>query len=794
MDLPHLTGQRMPSGGVSPQAVPSSWDWRQTGKVTSVRNQGACGSCYSFAALGNIEAKMLIDSATTYDFSENNAKECNWYETSGTGGGNSCDGGNYDLLANLFSKKGTVLESCDPYQASDVTCKSTCPYQKTLLDWRIISTNAVPDANVLKQYIQTYGPVYTSLYAGDGDAWDAEFGNYDGTYTLYHAGTESPNHAVLIVGWDDSLTHSGSGTGGWIVKNSWGTSWGGTCSYGSERGYFTIAYGSASIGKWSSFMYDWQDYDSSGGIMYYDEGGWWTSYGEAGGSNTTAWGLAKFTPPSNTYATRVEFWTTDATTDVDAYIYDDFNGTAPSNLLASKENLSFNEAGYHSVALDSPLAVTSGDDVVVVVKFTNESDGYPVAVDTNGTIETGRTYISISGSSGSWTDLGVALNSDAAIRLRTSTDVVEKPNVSITKQAVGSDFAPGDPIAFTLAIANSGAEVASQVVVTDTVPPEVVTPTFASTLAITRTGVLTYVWNVEPLGIGQGGVISIYGWIDPGLGSDFSFTNIATISDPEDNTPSNNSSSATVGERKVYLPLVLKGYPPPPPGTFSSAGDACVIEGYPTTNLGDTIDMWAGYDDYLSPYGKIVRSLIQFDVSAIPSGTSIDSAALRAHMVEAWDYPNKTRTITAYRIGSTWSESSVNWNTRPSCAEAYGSASVTWGAWGWYSFDVTNLVSGWVNGSLSNYGVMLRGPEVSGTDSSWRSFSTREGPYPPQLVVTYSGHTTPAGALLAGESLSREEPVRVVIEALTGMPNADYPGVGLCQPYSPAGEKCLALP
>ncbi|MCK4316689.1 MAG: hypothetical protein KAX24_13055, partial [Anaerolineae bacterium] len=172
MDLPHLTGQRMPSGGVSPQAVLSKWDWREQGKVTPVKNQSTCGSCYSFAALGSIEAKMLIDGAGTYDFSENNAKECNWYETSGTGGGTSCDGGNYDLLANLFSKKGTVLESCDPYQASDVPCKSTCPYQKTLLDWRIISTNAVPNANVLKQYIQTYGPVYTSLYAGDGDAWD----------------------------------------------------------------------------------------------------------------------------------------------------------------------------------------------------------------------------------------------------------------------------------------------------------------------------------------------------------------------------------------------------------------------------------------------------------------------------------------------------------------------------------------------------------------------------------------------------------------------------------------------
>jgi uncharacterized repeat protein (TIGR01451 family) len=783
MDLPHLTGQRMPSDGVSPQAVLSKWDWRQTGKVTSVRNQGACGSCYSFAALGNIEAKMLIDGATTYDFSENNAKECNWYETSGTGGGSSCSGGNYDMLANLFSKKGTVLESCDPYQASDVPCKSTCPYQKTLLDWRIISTNAVPNANVLKQYIQTYGPVYTSLYAGDGDAWDTEFGSYNGSYTLHHAGAETPNHAVLIVGWDDSLTHSGSGTGGWIVKNSWGTSWGGTCGYGTERGYFTIAYGSASIGKWSSFMYDWQDYDSSGSLMYYDEGGWSTSTGYG---DTTAWGLVKFIPTSNTYATRVEFWTTDATTDVDVYIYDDFDGSTLSNKLGEVLNNSFGEAGYHSVALASPLAVTAGDDVIAVVKFTNDSYTYPVPRDPYGYQETGRTYLSHSGTS--WSESSY----DVAIRLRASTAL--GPDVSITKQVVGSDFAPGDPIAFTLAIANSGAEAASQVVVTDVVPTEVLTPTFASTLTITPTGVLSYVWNVEPLGIGQGGVITIYGQIDPGLGSDFSFANTATISDPEDNTPGNNSSSATVGERKVYLPLMLKGYPPPPPGTFSSAGDACVMEGRATTNFGSASDMWAGYDDYLSPDGKIVRSLIQFDVSAIPSGTSIDSAVLRAYLVESYDYPSKTRTITAYRIGSSWSESSVTWNTRPSCAEAYGSDSVTHGSWGWYSFDVTDLVSGWVNGSLSNYGVMLRGPEVSGSDSSWRSFYTREGSYPPQLVVTYSGYTTPSDARLADESLSREEPVRVVIEALTGRPNVGSPDVGLCQPYSPAGEKCLALP
>ena len=120
------------------QAPPRSWDWRTQGKITPVKDQDNRGACYAFASIGNIESKILIDNAGTYDFSENNAKECNWYETADINGGTSCSGGNYFMMASLFSKKGTVLESCDPYVDSDVDCKSACPYQKTLLDWRLI--------------------------------------------------------------------------------------------------------------------------------------------------------------------------------------------------------------------------------------------------------------------------------------------------------------------------------------------------------------------------------------------------------------------------------------------------------------------------------------------------------------------------------------------------------------------------------------------------------------------------------------------------------------------------------
>ena len=422
MDLSHITGQRMPDGslaGGSPVGQPpASFDWRTQNKVTSVKNQGGCGSCYAFAAIANIESRILIDTNTTapVNSSENNAKECNWRELNSYGCPaqcwGSCDGGNYRMLASLFSRKGLVLESDDPYVAVDVACNSSCPYNKTLLDWRIISTGSVPDTNVLKNYIMTYGPVYTTLYADSGQGFNSGYG---GSYTFNYT-SSGTNHAVLIVGWSNSLPpdqQTGLPGDGWIVKNSWGAGWG-------DNGYFYMHYGAANIGMYSSFTHSWQDYDNNGGIMYYDDDCGDTAWGY---SSTTAWGLCNFTPSNNTYATRVEFWTWDATTDVDIYIWDDFDGSSLSNLLRSQLNYNFTEAGYHSVALSAPLPLTSGDDVIVVVKFTNGASQYPVTADPNGPSVTGRTYISPSGANGSWWDLGYNQNDDVAIRLRTSAAV-----------------------------------------------------------------------------------------------------------------------------------------------------------------------------------------------------------------------------------------------------------------------------------------------------------------------------------------------------------------------------------
>jgi uncharacterized repeat protein (TIGR01451 family) len=341
-------------------------------------------------------------------------------------------------------------------------------------------------------------------------------------------------------------------------------------------------------------------------------------------------------------------------------------------------------------------------------------------------------------------DSGSAIHSPGAITLGILRDIGWRsaPDVQIIKQLVGpAEPQPGDWITFTLSISNVGSLPATSVVVTDIIPSQVLTPTFASTLNITRTGVVSYVWNVGSLAVGQGGVITVYGRIDPGLPPESSFANNASISDPQDFVTSNNASSAQVGGYRVYLPIVMLGWPPLQTVYLMVGSDTTILQGSPGTNFGSATDMWVGYDHCYG--GQVSRSLLWFDVSAIPSSASISEAKLYLDLANSCDIGERTHVATAYRISNDWLWSSVTWNNRPSYSEAYGSVSIPSWHWGWYSLDVTNLVRGWVNGSLSNYGLMVRGPESSGNDSAQLGFYTGNAgsSVAPYLMVKYYAAT-----------------------------------------------------
>jgi hypothetical protein len=178
---------------------------------------------------------------------------------------------------------------------------------------------------------------------------------------------------------------------------------------------------------------------------------------------------------------------------------------------------------------------------------------------------------------------------------------------------------------------------------------------------------------------------------------------------------------------------------------ITGIADAEIIQGYPTANCGDK-DAWqmrSGYDTWQNPHGRIVRSLVSFGLADVPSTATVQDAELKLYVTGAYDVAGQSMTATPYRISSPWYENSVTWDGRPSSAEPYPSTSIPYAS-GWVTFDVTDLVQGWVEGTYPNHGIMVRGRETS---PGWRAFGSRTaaidpgtGPMwiPPLLSLTYS--------------------------------------------------------
>lgn len=137
---------------------------------------------------------------------------------------------------------------------------------------------------------------------------------------------------------------------------------------------------------------------------------------------------------------------------------------------------------------------------------------------------------------------------------------VFKPDVRITQAVTGSGHRPGDPISLTLTIRSTGAGPARGLVVTDTLPAAILSPSWSTTAPGVSAGGL-YTWTLPDLASGQEIIITISGVIDPALPPDFSFTNTARVtSSAPELSDGNNTSIAVIGGRRLYLPTVMRNY------------------------------------------------------------------------------------------------------------------------------------------------------------------------------------------------------------------------------------------
>lgn len=232
---PHRTGLKLPEGFEDRRAdiqvpkkklaLPAKFSWQ--GKLTPIRDQGNCGSCWAFSAQATLADVLKLHGKGDFDFSEQWMVSCD-EESSG------CNGGWYHTAFDLVINEGNVLESAMPYKEITGKCPANLPHNFKIKMYKELATG-VPSPDLIKQAIYQYGPVSVAVsVTGDFDSYRSG---------IYNSGTTGTiNHAVNLVGWDDTVKPAH-----WIMRNSWGDSWG-------ENGYMRIAYGVKKIGYAATYV------------------------------------------------------------------------------------------------------------------------------------------------------------------------------------------------------------------------------------------------------------------------------------------------------------------------------------------------------------------------------------------------------------------------------------------------------------------------------------------------------------------------------------------------------------
>ncbi|XP_062104639.1 ervatamin-B-like [Humulus lupulus] len=209
--LHHQTNFRYGDGVNLPKQV----DWRKNGSVTSVKDQGQCGSCWAFSSVAAVEGINHIKTGKLVSLSEQQLMDCDV-----TSGNLGCRGGYMDKAFEYVKRNGLTTEKNYPYQGADGSCKGNKVKNGKVT---ISGYERVPANDERKlQTAASHQPISVAI-----DAASYEFQLYSHGVFTGQCGTDL-NHGVTVVGYGEQ-----NGSKYWLVKNSWGADWG-------ESGYIKM--------------------------------------------------------------------------------------------------------------------------------------------------------------------------------------------------------------------------------------------------------------------------------------------------------------------------------------------------------------------------------------------------------------------------------------------------------------------------------------------------------------------------------------------------------------------------
>lgn len=414
VDLSHLkTVENLEGEG----NYPVSYNLRTLGRVSPIRDQMDAGSCWAFGAYASLESYILGAEGKNMDFSENNIKNLlsekypQGFDRTHDDGGNA-----FMTTAYLARWSGPVSETDDPYDSHIGISPTDLPSLKRIQEVLFLpARNGQEDNDLIKWALMNYGVVSSVIYYSP-DAYDAA------NCTYYYAGSNSENHLIGIVGWDDSFDRNkfnpaAPGDGAFIVKNSWGTNWG-------EEGFFYISYYDTAIGS-ANNVHTTEDLSSYSHVYQYDPLGWTENIGVSGSS--TAWAANVFTAEKAETLKAVSFYTPATGTEYEIYIYTDLlSGPVNSAGAETSTKGTIALAGYHTISLGSAVQLEPGQNFSVVVKFTTPEYSYPVAVEfplkgysSRASANPGESFFSPNGEN--WVDTALAIeNTNVCIKAFTN--------------------------------------------------------------------------------------------------------------------------------------------------------------------------------------------------------------------------------------------------------------------------------------------------------------------------------------------------------------------------------------
>lgn len=222
-----LTGLKMPATwkqnstyfkSTPEVGIPDSIDWREKGCVTEVKMQGGCGSCWAFSAVGALECQWKLKTGQLISLSPQNLVDC-----SSAYGNHGCNGG---FMTNAFQyiidNHGIDSDASYPYQAKEGPCRYSASARAATCS-RYVELPPSDEA-ALKAAVGTVGTVSVALDATKNTFFLYKSGVYDDPNC-----SQEVNHGVLVTGYGNL-----DGKDYWLVKNSWGVSFG-------DQGYIRIA-------------------------------------------------------------------------------------------------------------------------------------------------------------------------------------------------------------------------------------------------------------------------------------------------------------------------------------------------------------------------------------------------------------------------------------------------------------------------------------------------------------------------------------------------------------------------